>query len=491
MSKKYIIFIVIIKIIYCFIVLPLDTLPRENYKDQYDINSPKYIINNEYKEIFFTELEIGTPIQKIPLILKTEASSFIVTSINSKENCTSYQYRDNFNFSQNFFKENNYEFFNENKSESYILNNCDYPKIYEAEELCNSNETFLFYTDKNLKNKVEAPKLYFELMRNVEDNITGEIGLNLYDRNYWTFNSFLGILKTRNIIENYNWFFDFDSYDSKKGKLVIGALPHQIYPENYKSDDMQNGKATFQSLVIYWRIQFNKIYIKENKNKGNIKYFNDTLIEFKFDSNAILGTPEYENYILNIFSQYLNEKKCFNDTILDYKLYSNKLKFFYCKNDNKLKKDLYSLLPDLYFYSNEINYTFEIKNNDLWKITNDYIYYKVLFGTQNNKIWSLGKIISLKYKFIFNPESKQILFYNKYYNKKGNTSSNNNYYIYFIKIGIIILLSCLLVFLGIKIGKMIYGIKRKKRANELVDDYDYMLDENKNKNIKEEHGINN
>ena len=45
------------------------------------------------------------------------------------------------------------------------------------------------------------------------------------------------------------------------------------------------------------------------------------------------------------------------------------------------------------------------------------------------------------------------------------------------------ILSIGLVILGIHIGKIIYGIRRKQRANELSDNYDYISTEN-NKNLK-------
>ena len=91
-----------------------------------------------------------------------------------------------------------------NQYHTYILNNCDYPKVYEVLEYCNSNKTFLFYKDINLKNKTKGEKIFFGLMRNVEDNITGEIGINLYDKNKWSFNNFINIMKTKDFIDNYN-----------------------------------------------------------------------------------------------------------------------------------------------------------------------------------------------------------------------------------------------------------------------------------------------
>ena len=35
-------------------------------------------------------------------------------------------------------------------------------------------------------------------------------------------------------------------------------------------------------------------------------------------------------------------------------------KFFYCKNNNELKIKLYQNIPDIYFYSNDLNYDFEL-----------------------------------------------------------------------------------------------------------------------------------
>ena len=198
MLKKICLFLLLKKLVFNYIVLPIKILPKENYRSSYEINSPKDIINNEYLSTFFTELQMGDPAQKVPLLLKPEVSSYIITSINSLENSTSYKYVTTFNLTKSFFSINNYTFYVEKKSNSFILNNCDYGRFYEAEEQCNSNETFYFYQDINdLKNKTKVEKLFFELMRNVEDNITGEIGLNYYDRNRRSFNSFLEILKSR------------------------------------------------------------------------------------------------------------------------------------------------------------------------------------------------------------------------------------------------------------------------------------------------------
>lgn len=492
MLKKICLFLLLKKLVFNYIVLPIKLLPKENYRSDYEINSPKGIINNEYLSTFFTELEMGDPAQKVPLLLKPEFSSFIITSINSIENSTSYKYVATFNLSKSFFSIDNYTFYDEKKSNSFILNNCDYGRFYEADEQCNSNETFYFYQDiDDLKTKTKTEKLYFELMRNVEDNITGEIGLNYYDKNKRSFNSFLGILKSRGLIQKNVWFFDMESFGGKEGRIVFGSLPHEVYPDNYNSDDLiyENSDSKY-SFVIYWKMLFNKVYIKLNNNNF---YFNDTTIEFKFDSNVIIATSEYEAYISNILEKYISTGNCFNDSINDIIFHLNKYRFYYCKNNNDIKKQLYELLPKLHFYSNRFNYTFEIGNEDLLKTENEYIYYKVLFNEKGSKTWYLGKPISLKYKFVFNPESKLIGFYRNYYqpNEPNNSTQGSHNLEVAIKIIIIILLCVLLVFLGIKIGKMLFEMKRKKRANELVDDYDYESYKNNNKEQNNNIGFDN
>jgi hypothetical protein len=55
---------------------------------------------------------------------------------------------------------------------------------------------------RHISNVIQK-RQYFELMRSVENNITGIIGLNYYVRNRRSFNCFLEILKTKVLIEKY------------------------------------------------------------------------------------------------------------------------------------------------------------------------------------------------------------------------------------------------------------------------------------------------
>ena len=96
----------------------------------------------------------------------------------------------------------------------------------------------------------------------------------------------------------------------------------------------------------------------------------------------------------------------------------------------------------------------------------------------------------MKYKFIFNPETKQVGFYNKDYptreeNKKllNNGNDNDINKDTTIKIFIIVIFGILLMYLVFKTYKIISSIKRQKRKNEItiINDYKYYSQ----KNIKE------
>ena len=62
-----------------------------------------------------------------------------------------------------------------------------------------------------------------------------------------------------------------------------------------------------------------------------------------------------------------------------------------------------------------------------------------------------------------------------------NQNNKKDTYAKIIKIFIIIVFSFCLIFIGFFLGKKIYQIKRKLRANELEDNYEYMNENNSNR----------
>lgn len=482
MLKKSVMLLLLKQIFYIssYIVLPIETLKKENYKS-YRLNYTQDIIYSEYCSSFFTEIDIGTPSQKIPFLVKMKTNDYIISSIHSMEkNYTDdYSNKSTYDYSENFYK--NYDYFNENKSSTFSSNFCEerrkkYKDDYEyewpiAEETCSSYDTFKLYENINMKAKSKKNNFYFDLVRNVKDNITGLIGLSLNSgsRNQY---SFLNILKKNNLIENYYWWFDFENQE--KGKLIIGAKLDQIYGKKYSNDSLYHakGKGNF-----FWEITFNKVFIN---NSTDIVFFkNNSISEFNYDINVICAPYEYREYFKLLIDNLCNIGKCFDDAVEGCNdLYSKSggtWMFFYCKNEKEIKEELNRLILPIKFQSNELNYIFEINSNDILKESGDYIFIKILFQQYGGN-WILGKPFLFKYKFMLNPELKEIGFYSSD-NKNKKSNQNNSKW----KLILIIFILCIIfAILGVILGKKIYGLKRKKRANEMADDdYEYFSENQK------------
>ena len=175
----------------------------------------------------------------------------------------------------------------------------------------------------------------------------------------------------------------------------------------------------------------------------------------------------------------MNEK-CFNDTFEGYdemfEYYSN-IAFYYCKNDKNVKDKLDKSISTIYFNSIDLKTTFELTKEQILKENNDYIFINIVFSENVNR-WILGKQIALKYKFIFNPETKNIYYYPSM--RKSEPEKTN-----YLKIILICALLVIVCVIGVIIGKLLYGKSKKRRANELKDDnYEYFPEENKDKDNK-------
>lgn len=94
------------------------------------------------------------------------------------------------------------------------------------------------------------------------------------------------------------------------------------------------------------------------------------------------------------------------------------LSFIFCKNELEEKEKLKRIILPIQFYSNELNFTFEITYDDILKEDGEYFFIKMLFH-EWGRSWTFGMAFSLKYKLVFNPDIKQIGFCPKYKTKKG------------------------------------------------------------------------
>ena len=456
------------------IVLPIETLSQDNYlTGNYSLHQE--IIRKSLFKSLYAIFQIGTPVQKIPLFIKLNEIEFEITSLTIK-NENLLQYHLTYNLSSIF---NKYDFYNENKSSTFQTEGCKNNHNIFSDHIkdCISNETIYFYQDKNFEKLLKIKNFEFNLVKDKEENITGILGMGLFDNMGDKEKNFLKILKRNNLIKTYNWYFNFDSWNNSNGKLVIGSLPHEDYPDLYLEEDLLYTHIIqdFSAITKFIRIEFDEIHTNQINSSFYIRLF-ATNAKFVFDSDITIGTSEFEAKIKDrFFINYIEENKCFEENFKQSIYYYNQLKFFYC--DINLKDTLYEILPSIKFVSKDFNFIFELTKDELFKIEGKYIYLLILFdsGRQNN--WVLGRSITLKYPFIFNSENNKVGFYQKY-KTKMNSEFKRKKFNKAVLIFILIILSFILVILGIYIGKIIYGIQRKKRANELQDNYEYISDNN-------------
>jgi hypothetical protein len=475
----YIIYIFLIKItkITSYVSLPIYTLNKENLISKNIPNSVEDLFFGEYCSPLYTEIEVGYPSQKIPLLVEIKTNDFVITSINKMEGNQNsfYSNKTLYDFKEILKK---YSFFNEKKSNTFISEFCMNREIYYnyeeyenavSEESCPAYDIFYLFDNLDMKKKIKINNAYFDLVKNIKDNVTGYLGLHLW-KNSRTQSSFLYLLKKNNLTKNYNFFFDFNNAKEKSGKLIIGSFPDELYQNNFKRNDLYYTEGS--QGFYYYNMKFDKIYIK----------YNDTLIynienkdfELDFDHDAIIADFEYKKLLMEYLKDLLDDKRCFSSEFRGcsdfYETSKLNITFFYCKNDGNIYDELKKRILPIKFFNHEFNnYTFEILSEDILIQKEKYIFIKIIFP-MFSYTWTLGKPFSLKYKFLFNPEVRQIGFYVK---SNGDDNKGNNILKYFLYIMLIIILIAIFVVVGIILGKKIYGLKRKKRANEMEDDYEY------------------
>ena len=138
----------------------------------------------------------------------------------------------------------------------------------------------------------------------------------------------------------------------------------------------------------------------------------------------------------------------------------------------------------MYINSKELDFTFELNYKDLFYQNEDgNNYFLIIFNNvdeeeEHSEFWSFGEPLIKKYNLIFNPDSKQIGIYAKlsdFDNKEETFWEKYKWYII-----LVIALTIILVGLGVMIFLYLKVLpKRKKKANELNDDFDYPSNENK------------
>ena len=487
--------------IYIFIFISISTIIKSSniisFQFQYFYNhtlkNPYSIyLNNLYNSYIYSNAKIGQPQYDIKTLFFTESRYYsLVPKLENIEgkNISSYYNINNSDTFQNISALNKYYVFSKKDiaaKEKFIFN------VYNLEEKTN-NEIIINDLDfiLGVRNKIIE-------LNNFIDIYELNIGLELMNSQTEKFN-FINLLKERSIINDYNWFLSFekikrnndslyylDDIINVKGKLLIGCLPHNYNPNLYLKDN---------TISVYsWMLDFKNIYYfinDTNYNSGMKKQEIPALnrkAEISINEFLIIAPIQYQNLIkYDYFTNYIAKNIC-------HYYYDSDIEGFYCdKSENFTINNLKSF-PTLYFEHNIFNYTFELSYKDLFIEKDDKYFFLIVVENGDVDDWYFGYIFLKKYQFSFDQDAKRITFYNQdsldneekdnNENKgKNNNKSNNDKKEKMNYLAIILVIISWIIFIGVGIilGTFIYKkCYKKKRANELNDDYEYISESNNN-----------
>ena len=412
MNYKIVIILIIFVKILNIIVFPFKK------KIQSLSNFEEYLMLND----LISEIRIGTPEQKIEIIIKGEEHPFLISKI--------------------------HEIYNENFSSTY-------QKLLEGENESNydsfkkyylSTDTFILKNEKFKNIEIKNFTFIYAITTNYKHLLNPAI-IGLYYQDYtnlYNYNLIL-LLKQYDIIKNYAFSIEYN--EENKGKLYIGDYFHN-FNNTYNKNNFNEIYSDFKGVGYVWGNRFN------NVTYNNIS-LSDSKFEFYFNITftGIIGTDSFENILKRNF--FFDNKTCEKISIL-----KNSYNAYICNKEFDYKK-----FKELKFYHKELNETFILDYNDLFKEENGKIYFLIIFRPYGTKTWLLGEPFLKKYPFTFNQDKKKIGFYKIIH----NNNKFSFHYTWFIIISLIVV-CFLLLFLLIK---NIMNKPRKIRANELEDNYDY------------------
>lgn len=285
-------------------------------------------------------------------------------------------------------------------------------------------------------------------------------------------------LKSQHYISSYAFMVKYDNKSEEKGQIIIGGLPHQYDPRHYSEQYFIYHRTIIGNGYGNWGINFQDItYNGESFN--SIKS-----AEFSLDFGFILSTGTYKDLLDKLFFK----KEEYAIYCKEEKIDSYFVK--YCQE--KVIKDFQNIS---FVLSNEYN-SYNISNRLIFDYKdlfikapgdNNLYYFQIVFQEGFFKWW-LGRPLFKKYPAVFDQDKHIFGFYletGEYdYNddnnsKNENETENKNQVPNEGKGGLslawimVIILSICLVILAIVIYKLLPYIKRKKKANELDEDYEY------------------
>ena len=400
-----------------------------------------YHILNDYE--FVSDIEIGTPRQKVELLFNFNDE--FLTLLYHRTSPKPYYY----NLSSTYKEIKIYDKECPLKvSESTTIKET----LFMKNKFYNNLNDFLSSKDEISHEFViifskHLPTLKHVVTYQFVDSNAVRIGLQVnakYNEDHGIYKPFINEMKEQGYIENYlHFIYFFDEYEENlyakdnnntyDGLIVLGKYPHELLPNKYDIKNLfwTNTFLTYTKITnkenIIWGFKFNQVYIDYGNNKKeNFEYLRGI---FDFNVDYIFPPYQYYETIKNFFRPL--RKICFIDT--NARLINkddNAYRMVYCDYEKFGKKYL-KTFPKLVFKIDDFNETFEFTYKDLFKPIYDNKYYLFLIFTgrfwRASEIiiqppsypWTLGKIFFKKYQFVFDALNKKVGYY-----KNKNTKNN-------------------------------------------------------------------
>lgn len=274
-------------------------------------------------------------------------------------------------------------------------------------------------------------------------------------------------LKKDNLTISCAFIIKYEDEKKDNGKIIIGGKPHEYDPRHYKDTYFIRYYTNTNVFFSNWGINLQDILYNE------IKYPSMKAVEITIDFAFILATESFLVFLNeNFFEIDNNNEHCYQETVNNYIV-------IYCEESIiKNFKNISFVLPRDKNLEGEIHeFIFDYK--DLFiKLPGNTNYYCFQIVFQNGYYnWKLGLPLFKKYHIIFDRENKIFGFYNETgeyeYENDSDNDSNSSQKKFPVSWIIVIILSLLLIGLGIAFYLIFPKIRRKKKANEMDDDYEY------------------
>lgn len=458
------------------IIFPFITIPNKDPEltSFLNITTMNNIMKNIFLHDIYIKIELGSPPQVINLRLSINIDDFFIS-----KNNTIYE-------EQYPIKNGNF-YFNEFKSETYGYQTEERGHIYFSHRHLSeyAKDNFYFYFTNN--KKITIPNFPFFLAYKVNGPNHGIIGLKGGLSEDGKMNDIFSLLQDNSLIRNNIWYLYYNN--KYNGSLFFGNYPH------HDKNIIKEGKNEYLKInhfrKIYtiineknpenqWGLNFEKIYLRnitisstiDQEILNNCKTCKKCILNPNF--GIIIAPQKFKFLFENIYmNKYLNNKKCFQP-MLEMILKGKKKTYYYYYCDSSYLQEMKKDFQPIIFEHKEFLFNFTINFDDLYVQKNNYIFFKIIFDVNQQMEWILGDPFFNKYFFVFNSDSKEIGFYSKnindniFENNNGKEGKNS-----LLSILIKLIIGFLLVILGIIIGKKLFGLRRKLRANELEDKFEY------------------